>query len=141
MRASQGAVAAVGVLLALGPVALIEVYRGLGGTATAATSPPGPPPAAAPKDDSRLPPAGAPPVLSDAGSLLFTPTGAVPQTFTRPAASRGPSPDRAGPPSSPVPSSDGAPARKHMATGRTGVTRSVSCDGKMPADAWLDICG
>lgn len=137
-----------GVVLVLGPIALIEVYRGLAAPAGAGVIAPAPqvPPR---KEPVRvLPPAPEAFRAELDAASLFAPSGAgYRQTFSRP-------------PSAPplqadarlfefdAPAVFAPPGAVEAATPearrpkqRERVTRSPSCDSKMPEDSWLDVCG
>lgn len=153
--------AAAGIVLVLGPVALIQIYRGAAAPADAGAVPARPAPPPAPKDAFRLAPEARGAGPGPDAALLFAPGSGVRQSFVRPAPAEAPpapfafSRPRAAeqglaqeasadaPSSSPglVPA-DPAARRPPARTGaRDRVTRSASCDERMPENAWLDVCG
>lgn len=148
--------AAIGVALALGSVALIQTYRGLAAPPGAGGMSSSNPPVQARKDGSRVDlPSGEGHPAAPAGGLLFAP----PMTAARQSFSAARSADPVVPvgrsvfePARPaagatVLRSSDEPAVSRVAPApppakrRDKVTRSASCDSKMPEDAWLDVCG
>jgi hypothetical protein len=165
-RSPRVIAAAAGVVLILGPVALIQAYRGLSAPADAGTMPASASLALSRKDAGRLvvpAPEAGPAAERPAASLLLPPLDGYRQTFARPEAAPAPARPQTSPflfeaatavPPAGAPATrveTGAPhARAPAGSVETGappakrrdrVTRSATCDGKMPEESWLDVCG
>ena len=148
----RAAAVAAGVVLVLGPIALIEVYRGLAAPAGAGMVMPA---SQAPhREPGRMPlpfhEAFGP--APDAASLFAPSSAGDRQTFSRPQSAPSPRPADARMFEFDAPAAFPPPEARRGAAGigppeaslpkrRERVTRSPSCDAKMPEDSWLDICG
>lgn len=146
------AAVAAGVVLVLGPIALIEVYRGLAAPAGAGMIMPAS--QARHGEPGRMPlpfPEAFGPA-PEAASLFAPSSAGYRQTFSRPQSAPSPRPADArmfefDAPAAFPPSEAGrgaariGPPEASLPKRRERVTRSPSCDAKMPEDSWLDICG
>ena len=148
------AAAVAGVVLVLGPIALIEIYRGLAAPAGARIIAPAPQQVPLRKELGRVPPPAPGTLAPDpgAGSLFAPPSAGYRQTFSRPQAASPPRQAASAMFEFEAPAPFPAPGARPGAAGllapeaplpkrRERVTRSPSCDSKMPEDSWLDICG
>jgi hypothetical protein len=147
------AAAVAGVVLVLGPIALIELHRGLAAPAGAGIIAPAPQ-VPLRKEPGRVPPPASEALAPDpgSGSLFAPPSAGYRQTFSRPQAV---SPPRQAASAmfefdapAPFPTTGARPGAAGLLAPeaplpkrRERVTRSPSCEAKMPEDSWLDICG